>query len=368
MSKYDIKDIELTNLDFDKENPRLVEFSIHPKSSEEEIIKILWEAMDAKEIAMSIAASGFFRNDPLIAMEGKDGRFIVIEGNRRLAAAKILYKKSQYKALFSDIPEISDANIAELSNLPVVIQSRQDAWQFLGFKHVNGPAKWGSYAKAKYISDIHNKFNIPLDQIGNQIGDTNNTVQRLYHGLMVIDQAEREKVFFREDSQKKPFPFSHIYVGLQREGIKKFLDLKKPDEESIDPVPKGKIKELGELLNWIYGSKKDDISPVVQSQNPHLRELDEVLQNRESLAAIRSNRDLSFALSLTREASAVFEEELLSAKRSLLKAKSLISEGYDNSTELLKIADTVADIANDLFEEMEIKQRKDKKRDSRRTK
>ena len=81
----------------------------------------------------------------------------------------------------------------------MLIGTRQDSWRHLGFKHVNGPAKWGSYAKSRYIADVHRKYDVPLDDIARQIGDTHRTVQRLYRALMVLEQAEKLEVFDRED-------------------------------------------------------------------------------------------------------------------------------------------------------------------------
>jgi hypothetical protein len=344
--------MSVSELFFDIKNPRLVEFSeITPQTTEEQIIEILWEAMDVQELVLSIAASGYFKNEPLIVSQ-ETGRNIVIEGNRRLAAVKVILNPGLISAA---IPELDQSKKKNLQELPVVIATREEAWRYLGFKHVNGPAKWRSYAKARYIVQVHNDFQVPLHQIAHQIGDTHKTVQRLYRGLMVVEQAEKEKVFSREDTKKSHFAFSHMYTGLQYKGISQFLNLKDEDEDTKEFVPKDKINELEEVCKWLYGSQKDDIEPVVQSQNPHLRQLDDIIQSREALAALRDGEPLESALELTRPVSNIFEEELLKAKRSLVKAKGLMTEGYDGSEALLNIVASISNIAYDLYEEMERK-------------
>jgi len=343
--------IPVDKLEFDIKNPRLIEFNIPSTISEIDLIKLLWENMDVREVALSIAASGFFNNDPLIATpEGE--KFVVIEGNRRLAAVKVLQSPDLFKHTIADIPIISAANKKTIEKLPIFIQTRKDAWKFLGFKHVNGPAKWGSYAKAKYIAEVYNNYNIPLDQIASQIGDTNKTVQRLYHGLMVIEQAEEEKIYSREDTVRASIPFSHLYVGLTREGMRAFLDLDDSSYEKKRPVPKEKARELGEVCRWLFGSRRDKIEPIIQSQNPDLKYLDAVLLNREALAALRSNVSLGEAYELTRPVSMIFEEQLLDAKRCLVKARGLLSEGYDGSDGLIAISESISNIASDLYDEM----------------
>jgi hypothetical protein len=349
----DTINISISELFFDIRNPRLVEFNeINSQTSEEQIIEILWEAMDVRELVLSIAASGYFDHEPLIVSQ-ETGRNIVIEGNRRLAAVKVILNPGLVSAA---IPDVEQSIKKSLRELPVMITTREEAWRYLGFKHVNGPAKWGSYAKAKYIVQVHNDFKIPLAQIALQIGDTHKTVQRLYRGLMVVEQAEKEKVFSREDARRSHFSFSHIYTGLQYKGISEFLNLKDEDDDIKEFVPKNKINALKDICKWLYGSKKDDIEPVVQSQNPHLRQLDAIVQNRESLAALKDGEALEIAFELTKPVSNLFEEELLKAKRSLVKAKGLVTEGYDGSEALLKIVASISHIAYDLYEEMKRKQ------------
>ena len=73
---------------------------------------------------------------------------------------------------------------------------------------------------------------------------------------------------------------------------------------------------------------------------------------------------LENALELTRPVSNVFEEELLKAKRSLVKAKGLVTEGYDGSDALLKIVASISNLADDLYEEM-VRKQKPRKRDRR---
>ena len=361
MDIEEIKMMKVSELVFDLENPRLVEFDLSSNATEDEVIQILWDAMDVKEVMMSIAASGFFPHEPLIVAKEK-GKNIVIEGNRRLAAVKILLGQAVPDSYVQSDPPITAEEREKLAELPTVSGTRQEAWRYLGFKHVNGPAKWSSYAKSQYIADVHRNFNIELEDIAKQIGDTHKTVQRLYRGLMVIEQAERLRIFNREDRWRNHFSFSHIYTGLDYPGISDFIGLQPETDEQQEPVPVEKKQELRELCLWMYGSKKEQTPPVIQTQNPHLRQLDAVVANREALATLRSGNSLELAFETSRPTSNVFEESLLAAKRSLEKARALLTDGYDGSEELLRTAGTVANLADDLYEEMERKSNRGRKK------
>lgn len=342
------------SLHFDLRNPRLAEYGIDDGLDEDQVLEILWEAMDVMELVQSISASGFFDHEALIvATEG--GKDVVIEGNRRLAAVKVLRNPNLAAEKGWQIPKISAKDRKRLDQLPAIRHSREESWRYLGFKHVNGPAKWGSYAKAMYIAEVHRKYGVALSDIANQIGDRHRTVQRLFRGLMVLEQAERARVFDREDRFNKHLSFSHLYTGLDYPEMSEFLGVAAKEAESVNPVPKEKVKALGELCVWLYGSRKEKREPVVRSQNPDLRQLNAVVASREAVEALRAGMPLDKAFEISRPPRAVFESALLAAKRELTVARAHLTAGYDKSESLFRIAGTIADMADDIYTELERK-------------
>lgn len=343
--------IEVGKLEFDRKNPRLLEFELPESAPESEVIDLLWDTMNIEELIMSIVANGFFQHEPVFFIAENNKNF-VIEGNRRLAALKIILDDKLMKKYCPRFPNISEIEKQSLSEIPAILVTRESAWRYLGFKHVNGPTKWRSYAKSKYIADVHRDFNISLADIARQIGDNQGTVQRLYRGFMVIEQAERMKVFNRKDRYKDHFSFSHLYVGIDYAEISNFLNLRPKEDESKEPVPENKINELGELCLWLFGNTNDGKPPVVASQNPHLRQLVAVVGNFEALSELRRTNNLANAYELTHPSSIVFEESLIEAKQNLKKARGVISIGYSGSSKLFKIAGEVKKLSEDLYKEM----------------
>jgi predicted transcriptional regulator len=358
MQASSIVKFDPNTLSFDGRDPRLSEFGVTKRTSEKEIIKILWNVMGVEEIVLSIKASGFFTNEPLIAIQ-ENGKNIVLEGNRRLAAVKCILDPTiaDFIGINKNALSIPQTAKDTLLEIPVIfVDDRKEAWKFIGFKHINGPAKWGSYAKAQYISQIKNEFDIPLEEIASQIGDTHKTVQKLYQGLQVIEQAENLGVFDRTDIQATRLYFSHLYTGLTYEGFREYIGITGIPEDQANPVPNNKKEELGELLTWIYGSKKKDIQPAVQSQNPDIRRLEAVLKNREAIHALRDGVPLYQAYEISQPKEETFEQSLLEAKRALNKAHSYQTEGFDGQDEsLMKHAASIAKLADELYELMEKK-------------
>jgi hypothetical protein len=344
---------EVDSLHLDSRNPRLIQYGLAADSSEPEVLRVLKDQMDVEEVAMSIAASGYWDHEPLFVVTEK-GKDVVIEGNRRLAAVKLLRDpKLREKVKATRLPKISEKARDALKRLPVIrVKKRQDVWQYLGFKHVNGPAKWSSYAKAQYIAFVRNSTGESLQSIADQIGDQHNSVQRLYRALMVIEQAEREKVYSRKFLYKKRLAFSHLTTGLDYEGFAVFLKLSDEGDESATPVHKSRIKELGELCRWLWGDSRDETPPVIESQNPDLRHLATVLLNPEAISTLRATGNLGNAFEVTKGDDVAFAEALQQARVVLTRALGRVSSGFRGEKHLLELGYTIAEMAADLYDAM----------------
>jgi hypothetical protein len=175
--------IPVGELNLDPKNPRLTG-EIYSVADQEKILKRLWNEFNVSEITDSIYASEqFWSHEPLIAAL-EDGKLIVIEGNRRLAAVQLLLSTQLQKKIgATGVPQISAKLAKSLAMLPVIKKPRNAVWDFIGFKHVNGPQEWDSIAKAEYVARVHEDYDVPLPEIAQAIGDRNATVVRLYHGL-----------------------------------------------------------------------------------------------------------------------------------------------------------------------------------------
>jgi hypothetical protein len=343
--------LPLNRLLFDSGNPRLRVDSIE-NPTQKELFDILWRDFAVDELVASISANGFFTYEPLF-VEPYGDDYIVIEGNRRLAAVKALTRDFDVPTSATSIPKLTAAELRKLENLPAHITTRSEIWQYVGFKHVNGPQAWQSASKAEYIAWVKNMLNVPLAQITARIGDKHATVQRLYRALMVVEQAEDSGVWTRSDRTRPHFSFSHLYTGLDYTGISEFISVKPAAAEARRPVPRTKISNLGELCVWLFGSRSNNRPAVVQSQNPDLRRLDKVLQNKDSLAALRKNLPLETSEEIARGDVEVLRESLVTARTGLQVARGRVLTGYKGEADLLRLAGDVSELAFDLHSEMQ---------------
>ena len=337
-------------LHLDGKNPRIQR--VGEDLEQESILKILWDEYSVDEVALSIAQNGFFPHEPLFATE-EDGRLVVVEGNRRLAAVRLLREPDLRERLRAEaLPTISVEETANLDAVPVIRCEREEIWQYIGFKHVNGPQAWASLAKAEYIAWVKNELGNSLEDIARTIGDYHSTVRRLYRAYMALKQAEDEGVYDRKWRTRKHFSFSHLYTGLDYKGIREFTRIADLDPPKVQPVPENRLKEFGELCVWLWGDENEGTVPLVKSQNPDLRRLDRALQSTVGLSALRAGYGLSVAVDIARGDTALFREALLKSKQSLQNARAKVATGFEGEKDLSREMEEILVIADALDDDM----------------
>jgi RNA polymerase sigma factor (TIGR02999 family) len=131
--------MEVDRLILDPDHPRLASAGIG--NDARELVKLMWDEMAVDEVALSVAANGFFQQDPLLvvpeAKPGKAGerqKYVVVEGNRRLCAVLLLRDlKLREFVHAADLPALDDKQISDLGKLPVsIFDNREELWEYFG--------------------------------------------------------------------------------------------------------------------------------------------------------------------------------------------------------------------------------------------
>lgn len=356
--------VSAERLVLDRKNPRLIE--LKGDATDVDIIAQLYRAEDLGELLQSMAANGYLDIEPLVVWE-ENGGLVVLEGNRRLAAIRLFRERDLVGRVFDrsrikvTVPVISDQHRSTLDTVSVYrVASREEARSFIGFKHINGAAKWESYAKAKFAADWYREGETTLKEIADQIGDKHDTVKRMVSAIYVLEQAQDAEVFEVDDRVSPRFNFSHLYTALARAPYMRFLGLDASwatYDPSPAPVPKDKIQQLGEMLRWVYGSKQDAVEPVVQSQNPHIKQLGEILANADGLTALRTTGSLTDAYASIQPADQRFSAALFRARGEVREAANSL-RGFDGKdTSLVDIAEDIRETAETIHDRMKKKVR-----------
>ena len=108
---------------------------------------------------------------------------------------------------------------------------------------------------------------------------------------------------------------------------------------------------------WIYGSKSDDAPAVVQTPNPDIRQLGEVLADVEARHVLEETANLSEAHASTESVDRRFILSLLRARETIGRAGGSLRayDGRDKS--LLDVAEDVKETADSVYLSMAEKRR-----------
>jgi chemotaxis response regulator CheB len=116
------------------------------------------------------------------------------------------------------------------------------------------------------------------------------------------------------------------------------------------------MKQLGDVCKWLYGDKRDRVRPLIESQNPDLAVLDEVLQNDAAIDTLRNGLPLKVAHDVSRGDERIFRESLQEAKRVLQTALGTLTTGFQKEdSELMRTATQICELADDILDQMERK-------------
>ena len=167
------------NLKLDLSNPRSPDAAF---DTEDDVIEFLVNHADVEELIQAILNSGWHDYEALIVLGDEN---VVLEGNRRLAALRILADPELQDRLKIEFNEtVGHAVLPEAVRIRRVA-SRRDARDYIGFKHINGPFKWDALAKAKYAAEWYEEGG-NIQQISRRLGDRHNTVVRLVRAFSVL--------------------------------------------------------------------------------------------------------------------------------------------------------------------------------------
>ena len=347
-------------LRLDRKNPRLAGRTDH--RSDEALIAQLYRSAELDELIHSMSSNGYLDIEPLVVVEGPDGKLVVLEGNRRLATVRLLCEPDLVSRIRRDeglnlhVPEIASSLRPTFNEVTVYrVSDREQARPLIGFKHINGPQKWNAYAKARFAAEWYKDAEVGLDQIARSIGDRHDTIKRMVAGIYVLEQAAQEGLFDVEDRVPLKFNFSHLYTALARSQYMEYLGLPTGWTQyhpTPNPVPAERMRELRRVLRWIYGSKSDDEKPVVQRQNPDIKRLGEVLAKPEAVHELRVTRSLDRAHAVAESVTARFTKSLIGARQALQSAVGSV-RAYDGRDEsLLEVSEDIKETADVLYSRM----------------
>jgi hypothetical protein len=255
--EFDVQECILNQIEllFYEENPRI--YSILKKDdapiTQHGIQEILSTMDHVKQLRTSIEQNGGII-DPLIVVE-HDNNYIVLEGNSRLAAYRLLAKKDPVKWQSVKCSVLS----AEISN--------DDIFTLLGQYHLIGRKDWSVFEQAAYLFRKKESSGTETDILAKSVGLT----------LGNVEQYLRVYRFMLENDDLRPDKWSYYDEYLKNRGIKKYRDTNPEiDETIVSHIKSGVIKQAVDI--------RDVLGTVAKGTDKTAKRLmKEVIEDRTSI-------------------------------------------------------------------------------------
>ena len=308
------------------------------------------EIFDAAEVARSIARFGYYPWEALVVIPS-GANYIVVEGNRRLAAIKGLLD-SHLRANFADADIWRAAVEGATRDFPtlipcVVVSDRKEAAPALGYRHISGIKPWEPQMQARFVASLIDSDGLSYEEVAELTGQTKPWVQDTYSTFKVFEAAESVGV----DTEPAAEAYSLLTVAMSTKELRDHVRAKRSIPEGGAAIESPDASRIGELFEWVFGS---ETSEPVASESREIRALAKVVAKASGLEAIRAG------CSLEEARQAVEDDTYDSAdivRRDLVRAEQILRRialtDIAVTSEIQALVDAVVEQAQRLVNEIE---------------
>ncbi len=266
------KTIQVDLLDFDPENPRFPpEVARGPIDT---LIERFVRDERLLEVMASIADHGYFEGEPLLVVP-HGNRYHVVEGNRRLAALKLLSGQVEVPEGRISIEGVCENAEHKPEKVPCLIfDNSTQILRYLGFRHITGIKSWSSLQKARYLKRMRDTFYHDfegkdlLQRLAREIGSRADYVGQMLTALNLYERAESQQFYDVKGLAPEEIDFSVLATALSYTNISKYVGLESRQDMIGEGVSDDNLKNL---LTWSFVARENQ-KPIV-SESRKLKHL-----------------------------------------------------------------------------------------------
>lgn len=243
-------------------------------------------SFDQESLRASIEQSGLLPIDRVVVRpsglrdEAGEGLFIVVEGNRRIAACKTLLAQHHVAE-----KNLSQAVLESIKNPTVLVLEEEEAnrarlqqWVIQGVRHISGLKQWGAYQSAKTIEAMIDQLGYTEQEVAGALSISVQRVRRSMRVLSALSQMAESDDFAEFAG---PSMYSYFDEVLKRPKVRQWLgwneDLKQFDEDD----------NLQQFYSWITPDEElDGGRRIPVSEN--VRQLDSILGDAAALESMNT--------------------------------------------------------------------------------
>lgn len=301
-----IEHAPIDKLFLDPANPRLGRRVAHENLSQDEILEIMKD-WTPEELATSFLESGFWPQEALIVVEEErygQNCLVVIEGNRRLAAIKLLKLAVDGQPISSRWQQLASSGQLPddfFDAIPYIkVESRARVSAYLGYRHVTGIKEWKPAEKAEYIARLIEEEGLSYDEVRRKIGSKTPVVRQHYIAFRLLTQMDSIETIDVDAVENK---FSVMYLSLRTAGVRSYLeiDIDAPPSQAMAPVPSAARSKLENYAKWLFGNEEAD--PLF-TDSRYVDDFGKILLSSEAVEYLERSESPRFEVALRKSGAA----------------------------------------------------------------
>ena len=218
--------LSIDNLKLDVKNPRF-SYQSSKEMNQTEIIKYLIENHAVYELAKAIAINGYLLNEePIVCKEGES--YVVLEGNRRVAACKIILNPYKYLSP-QRANELSKHGPFDDKIRCHIAPTRREADTLIYNKHTGIPLqKWDKVSQDAFLITLLKSENLSAEEVANRLSVPTSEIRKALRrhsvhqysiNLFATEPYELEQI------KEQGFPITNFERFYDDERGSKFLGL-----------------------------------------------------------------------------------------------------------------------------------------------
>ena len=182
-----------------------------------------------RELLNSILRNGFLKLDRIVVrkIKGQKDKYVVVEGNRRLAALNLL--RQQIKDETIDEEGLSPTYLENLREstdiIPLLVyrggDTQEISWLLQGIRHISGIRDWAPAQRARLLADQIDKHGLRFREAGQTFGLAPQSVGRLYRSYKALEQMRQDDEFQTKARNDYFTLFEEAYRNMN---VRKWLD------------------------------------------------------------------------------------------------------------------------------------------------
>ncbi len=286
--------LELENIFLDPNNPRFISKNWNDISdehiSDDAVQKMtrlkLEQEFSIDKLVDNIKINGFLTIDRIIVKSISDNKYVVLEGNRRICAAKIIMES--YSKNSESVTEDVIESLKEIKCLIYTGSEKQPAWVFQGLRHIIGIQEWPAYNKARLLVQLMEDENLSLTEVGKKFGLTAYGAGQWVRGYSAFIQAAEESDYTQEIDERA-YPYLQEIFSRSNPVFKDWLKWNDSEYKFEDNL------RFNEFLSWLYPRDEENVLDGIEIKGNW--------ENRK----IKRSSDLRIVSFLLREATNEFE-------------------------------------------------------------